>query len=311
MKVLITGAFGFVGTNLSVSIHNSGNSEIIALDINEPENHLYQSFFKWNEIGKLLNLNLDAIVHLAGKAHDTKNTTEEKEYFDINFGLTKQVFDFFLKSSAKKFVFFSSVKAVADKVLGEQLTEDELPNPETAYGKSKLAAEKYMLSQKLPGDKKVYILRPCMIHGPGNKGNLNLLFKVVQTGIPWPLGSFENIRSFTSIDNLCFVVTQILENEVESGVYNIADDEPISTNTLIELIAHSQNKKTRIWKVNRKLINNLAKLGNKIPFPLNGERLKKLTESYVVSNKKLKKALGIEYMPVKAEEGMKKTLVSF
>lgn len=60
-------------------------------------------------------------------------------------------------------------------------------------------------------DKRVYILRPCMIHGPGNKGNLNLLYNVVRKGIPWPLGDFENKRSFTSIDNLCYVVEGLLE----------------------------------------------------------------------------------------------------
>lgn len=310
-RILITGAFGFVGTNLSTSIHNLNNSEIIAVDINEPENHLYNSFVRWNEIEKFANHKLDAIIHLAGKAHDTKYTTEEKDYFDINLGLTKQIFEFFLKSSVNKFIFFSSVKAVADKVTGEQLTEDDLPMPQTAYGRSKLAAENYILNQELPKGKEVFILRPCMIHGPGNKGNLNLLFKIVKIGIPWPLGSFYNERSFTSIDNLSFVVTKIIEKEIESGIYNVADDEVISTNELIALIAESQNKKPRIWKVNRKLIDSFAKIGNKFHLPLNSERLEKLTESYIVSNKKLKKALGIESMPVRAGEGMKKTLDSF
>jgi nucleoside-diphosphate-sugar epimerase len=311
MKVLITGAFGFVGTNLSASISNSSNADIMALDINEPDNHLYNSFVNWNELEKLQNFQFDAIIHLAGKAHDTKNTTDEKDYFDINLGLTKQIFEFYLQSKARKFIFFSSVKAVADKVVGEQLSEDVVPNPQTAYGKSKLAAEKYILSQILPEGKKIYILRPCMIHGPGNKGNLNLLFKIVQTGIPWPLGNFDNIRSFTSIDNLSFVITQILENEINPGIYNVADDEVISTNSLIKLIADSLGKKQRIWKVNKNVIVNLAKLGDIIKFPLNSERLEKLTESYVVSNRGLKNALGIEFMPVAAADGLKKTLASF
>jgi nucleoside-diphosphate-sugar epimerase len=311
MNVLITGAFGFVGSNLSASINSLSNSKIIALDIIEPDNHLYKSVVRWDELDKLNSIHVDAIIHLAGKAHDTKNISNEKDYFDINLGLTKQIFDFFLKSSAQKFIFFSSVKAVADKVIGQQLDEDDLPNPRTAYGKSKLAAEKYILSQALPEDKKIYILRPCMIHGPGNKGNLNLLFKIVQTGIPWPLGSFNNKRSFTTIDNLSFVINQILEKEIEPGVYNVADDEVISTNTLIELIAESQKEKARIWKVNKTVIDNLAKLGDILHLPLNSERLEKLTESYIVSNIKLKRALGIEFMPIKAVDGMRKTLASF
>ena len=117
----------------------------------------------------------------------------------------------------------SSVKAVADEVVGV-LDESVIPSPVTAYGKSKLAAEKYLLSQKPSKGKRVYILRPCMIHGPGNKGNLNLLYNFVKKGIPYPFGSFENKRSFVSIDNLCFVIKELIENKnITSGVYNISD----------------------------------------------------------------------------------------
>ena len=292
---------------------------------------------------------MDVIIHLAGKAHDTKNTTEEKTYFDINVGLTQQIFEYFLQSNASKFIFFSSVKAVADNVNGKYLTEDTIPNSKTAYGKSKLEAEKYLAGRiaeynssladaqperKLPGQpaskveiaadsnrflsafgrpaaKKVYILRPSMIHGPGNKGNLNLLYKLVQKGIPWPLGHFENKRSFTSIKNLQFVIQQLIEKDIEPGTYQIADDQPFSTNSLIRMIAASQGKKARIWKINSKLITLAASIGDKFHLPLNSERLKKLTESYVVSNSKLKQALGIEKMPVNAEKGMRRTLRSF
>jgi nucleoside-diphosphate-sugar epimerase len=311
MNILITGAFGFVGTNLSTAIKTNFNPHLIAVDIIEPGKHIYNDFVDWKSLEKLDWDNIDVIIHLAGKAHDTNNTGEEKAYFDINVGLTQQIFDYFLRSNAKKFIFFSSVKAAADHVNGEQLTEDEMPNPKTAYGKSKLAAEKYILNQSLPNDKKVYILRPCMIHGPGNKGNLNLLYKLVQKGIPWPLGNFDNKRSFVSIDNLAFVINRILEQDIEQGIYQIADDEAISTNRLIQLIAESSANKPRIWHLSKKLIYSLARIGDIIHFPLNSERLKKLTESYVVSNKKMKIALDIKNFPITTEEGMKKTLHSF
>ena len=108
------------------------------------------------------------------------------------------------------------------------LTEDVAPSPVGPYGESKIAAEKYILSKM--GDvrsmsKDVYIFRPCMIHGPGNKGNLNLLYNVVSKGIPWPLGSFENKRTFTSIDNLTFVVNGLLTKPIASGIYHMADDD--------------------------------------------------------------------------------------
>lgn len=309
MNILITGAFGFIGTNLSKSLSKAHSLQ--ALDVQEPMNHDYQSYFSWNTLDQFDWTELDAIIHLAGKAHDTKNTTENQAYFDINVGLTKRIFEYFLASKASKFIFFSSVKAVADTVSGGSLNELATPNSGTPYGRSKLAAEQYLLNQPLPEGKKVYILRPCMIHGPGNKGNLNLLYKLVSKGIPWPLGAFENKRSFTSIDNLQFVIDQIITNDIEPGIYNVADDEPISTNRLIELIAESKNKNARIWNVNQQLISLAGKLGDRIHLPLNSERLKKLTESYVVSNRQLKKALGVERMPVRTEDGMKKTLESF
>ncbi|MFR8029980.1 MAG: glycosyltransferase [Bacteroides uniformis] len=160
-------------------------------------------------------------------------------------------------------------------------------------------------------DKQVYILRPCMIHGPGNKGNLNLLYNVVRKGVPWPLGAFENRRSFTSIDNLCYVVEGLLTKEVASGIYHMGDDEALSTNKLIALMCRALERKPHIWKINRGLMEFCARLGTLLHLPLNEERLHKLTENYVVSNAKIKAALGIDRMPVRAEEGIVRTIKSF
>ena len=160
-------------------------------------------------------------------------------------------------------------------------------------------------------DKQVYILRPCMIHGPGNKGNLNLLYNVVKKGIPWPLGDFENKRSFTSIDNLCYVVEGLLTKDVASGIYHMGDDEALSTNELIALMCEAMGKEPHIWKMNRKMMEGCAGLGTLLHLPLNTERLRKLTENYVVSNEKIKSALGIDRMPVRAEDGIMKTIRSF
>lgn len=305
-KILITGIHGFVGTNL-VKAYKSQYS-IYGLDIISPNMEGIVSTFAWDDLSKIPEV--DIIIHLAGKAHDTKNQTNAEAYFDINTGLTKKIYDWFLKSNAKKFVFFSSVKAAADTVVGDILTEDVLPLPKGPYGESKIKAENYIL-KNLPNNKQVYILRPCMIHGPGNKGNLNLLHKIVSKGIPWPLGSFDNQRSFCSIDNLSFVIKNLIEKDIQSGIYQVADDQPLSTNQLVKLIAQSLNKKSKIWNINKTLIKTLAKSGNILHLPLNTERLQKLTESYLVSNKKIKTAIGVENMPVTAKEGMMKTLESF
>ena len=306
MKILITGIHGFVGSNLVAALKDQ--HAIFGLDIVSPQKDGVLHTFDWHDLRYLPQM--DIVIHLAGMAHDTKNKTDAKAYFNINTGLTIKIFDWFLTNNARKFIFLSSVKAVADTIPGTYLTEDDQPNPKTPYGNSKLEAEKYILNQSLSDNQKVFILRPCMIHGPGNKGNLNLLFKIVQKGLPWPLGAFENIRSFTSIDNLTFIISQLIDRELISGIYQIADDESLSTNELIRLIASAQNRKARIFKIPRQLIYFLSKIGDYLHLPLNSERLKKLTESYLVSNIKIKSVLGLVKMPVSAIEGFKKTFNS-
>jgi len=308
--ILVTGAYGFVGTNLSEYLKSKEYYRQIALDIQKKEVSNYDEGFIWDDLDQFDFNSIDAIIHLAGKAHDTKNTSQAEEYFKINVGLTQIIFDKFLKSNATKFIYFSSVKAVTDSVKNEMLTEDDTPNPQTPYGQSKLKAEEYILSQELPRGKKIYILRPAMIHGPGNKGNLNLLYKLVLKGIPYPLGAFLNQRSFTSIDNLNFIIEQLLIQNIPSGIYQIADSESLSTNELIELIALSIGKKSRILDLPVGIIRMAARLGDLLPLPLNSEKLKKLTENYNVSNKKLIDSLGIT-LPFTAKEGMNKTLKSF
>lgn len=297
-KIIITGASGFVGSNLSDFLKQK-SFETLALSLrNENWKNDFQN-------------DATAIIHLAGKAHDTKNTSGALEYFKINTDLTKQLFDAFLNSEIKDFFYFSSVKATADTVEGI-LTENHLSDPKTPYGQSKLQAEDYILSKEIPQSKRVFIIRPCMIHGPGNKGNLNLLYNVVKKGIPYPLASFDNKRSFLSIDNLNFMVTSMLENkEVASGIYNFADDEMLSTNELVRVISEVSGKKPKLLSVPKTIINTFAKAGDLIKFPLNSESVKKLTENYCVSNQKIKNALNIQKMPITAQQGLQKTIKSF
>ncbi len=313
MKILITGVHGFVGTNLVKAL--SKEHTIYGLDIVSPLKEGVRFTFSWDFLDKPDEIpEVDAIIHLAGKAHDTKNQSAADVYFKVNTELTKKIYDYYLKSKAKKFIFFSSVKAAADRVEGEYVDENVVPSPKGPYGESKIAAEDYIRSkedERIKQGKVTYILRPCMIHGPGNKGNLNLLYGVVKKGIPWPLGAFENKRTFTSIDNLCFIIKGLLTENVESGIYNINDDEAVSTNELIDIICSAMGKKAHIWRIPRGLMEGVAKVGGALHLPLNAERLQKLTENYVSSNAKIKKALGVEQLPVRAKDGLKMTIKSF
>ena len=303
----MSGSTGFVGRNL-IKYLPSKQFNIYPLERSDSKS---ANGFKWHNLNADSLSTINTIIHLAGKAHDTKQTSASQEYFEVNTELTKKLFDLFLTGSSTTFIFMSSVKAVADTV-NSILNEDVDPNPQTAYGKSKQKAEEYLLSQKLPEGKRLFILRPCMIHGPGNKGNLNLLYNFVQKGIPYPLSAYKNERSFLSVDNLNFIIAQIAGiPSIPGGIYNLADDTPLSTNEVVNIIAKENKITPKLWRINSRIINFLARTGDILHLPLNTERLKKLTESYVVSNKKIKKILNITQLPFSAEDGLKLTIRSF
>ena len=304
MRVLITGITGFVGIHLNKALLKQ-NNEIIGVgrEPNASKNIIsYDQLFDGRE-----GVQSSVWVHLAGMAQDKKNA-DASRYFEVNTELTKRIFNHFLKdNSAHTFIFFSSVKAASARV-NDVLTELERGILDTAYGESKRAAEDFLLSQELPSGKRLIILRPTMIHGEGNQGNLKLLYKFVQKGIPYPFGAFECQRSFLAIDNLIFLLEKIIDNkDLPSGVYNVADDNPVSMDNLIGFLATTANKPKRIWKVPAGFIRISAKFGDLLKLPVNTQFLQKLTDNYVVSNQKIKDALNIDKLPVTAEEGIKKT----
>lgn len=310
MNILITGIHGFVGSNLVKAL--APYHTIYGVDIVSPIKDGVEKTFSWSDLENGEVPEPDVIIHLAGKAHDTKNKAASDVYFNVNTGLTEKIFDYFQESQCKKFIFFSTAKAAADKVDGI-LTEDIIPSPVGPYGESKIAAERYILdrSGNLKAGQTYYILRPCMIHGPGNKGNLNLLYGVVSKGIPWPLGAFDNERTFTSIDNLAFIISNLINKNIPSGIYNIGDDIPVSTNELISIICRTLGKQPHILHLNKKFMLFCARVGTVLHLPLNEERLRKLTENYISSNEKIKHAIGVDKLPVDSIDGIAKTIASF
>lgn len=294
MTITITGASGFIGSYLTNLFKDK--YKIFTLSREE----LYLDF----------KINSDIVIHLAGIAHDIREKQNSNMYYQVNNSLTRSVYNKFLISNATIFINLSSIKAVIDS-FDVEITEELTPSPTSDYGRSKLMSDEYILKSQLPLGKKFFILRPCMVHGPGNRGNLNLLHKIVKKGIPWPLGAFENKRSFCSIDNLCFIINELIENnQISSGIYNIADDKPLSTNEVIELISHCQGRNIHIWDIPIFIIKALSKLGDILGLPLNSSRLKKLTENYIVSNKKIKQAIN-KPLPISSKDGLIKTFNSF
>lgn len=296
IRVGITGVSGFVGSNLSRYLEQRG-IEVVDLKL--------RSGYKTEYLN-----GLSAIIHLVGKAHDLKGKAELDEYIAVNTTLTANLYTDFLSSEVPVFCYISSVKAVVDHP-SEIVTETMLATPTTSYGISKQRAENFILSQKPVEAKRTYILRPCMIHGPGNKGNLNLLYQFVSKGIPYPLAAFRNQRSFLTIENLCFVIDQLIKRtDIPSGVYHVADSEPVSTNELIRLIGETLGRKPIMLSVPQIFVKTFCRIGDVLRLRLNSHVLHKLTEDYTVSNEKIVKAIGAP-LPIEAKAGLRKTLSSF
>jgi nucleoside-diphosphate-sugar epimerase len=290
-SIYLTGSTGFVGTKLIES---------------------FKPYFIINRFnkGSRIDINEDIVINLVGKTEDKEVASDFDEYYQINTEFSNRLFDAFLVSKAQIFITISSVKAVANEY-NFKITEEHIPNPKTFYGKSKLLAENYILSKKLPNDKSFYILRPSLIYGAGNKGNLKFLYRVVSKLYIWPFGAFENKRTYCAVENLIFTIKEFLNTEgIPSGIYNVCDDEALSTNELIQLIACSKKRKPVILKIPKTLIIMIISAMDYLIPGVRNDFFTKLTSSLNVSNAKLKKVLG-KNLPISSKDGLLNTFKSF
>lgn len=293
-KIAILGSNGFIGKNLLKTFHKA-----VGISLRDPD---------WQS--KLAGCKV--IVNLIGKAHDHEGVAERDDYYYANLTIAQLIFKEFTKSSAEILIHISSIAAVEELESSRLLAEDEMCRPQSWYGRSKREAEEWLLTQKLPPGKKLIILRPPMVHGPGDKGNLRILYNLISKGIPYPLSSFKNRRSFISVQNFSYFLEQICKSyeKLESGIYHIADDQPISTEEIIDVIKQVTGKKVLNVHLPKLLILGIAKFGDVFPIPLNSKRLKKMTSDLLVSNSKIKALLGIQRMPITAKQGLEATIQS-
>jgi nucleoside-diphosphate-sugar epimerase len=307
MKVLISGSTGFIGENLTRYLERVGHSVV---HLNRRKLDEQGSSLTWDEL-KQLPEDCEVVIHLAGKAHDNEGIVELNEYMAVNHDLSVHLFELFQRSKAHTFIFLSSVKAIADTVEGF-LTENHQAKPRTPYGISKLEAERSLRAKKPKAGQRLFILRPCMVYGPGNKGNLNLLYHFVAKGLPYPLAAFENRRSFLSVNNLNFVIGEIIRDSNLAGdSFNLADDDSYSTNELVSLISKVLDRKVVFIHLPVKLVKIIFKCGDWLKLSINSASLKKLTENYLVSNLRIKKSLKIDSMPFALEKELESTIRSF
>jgi nucleoside-diphosphate-sugar epimerase len=314
-RILVTGATGFIGTNL-VPVLSDAGFDVVPFSLRG-----------WRD--EPFPAGIDAVVNLAGKAHDLDGKSSPDEYFRINTELAERAYSAFLASDAHTFVQLSSVAAVNEESVAGVLDESAAPHPLTPYGRSKLAAERLLLAVEQPEGKRVVILRPTMVHGPGDPGNLGLLFGLISRGVPYPLDAFSGKRTFVSVGNLSWAIAQILADapdvgrasdagatpgtgnahRVPTGVYNVADDDPISTADLVDIIGEVTGRRVRHLRVPAPLVRFGARIGDVVPVvPLTSRRLAKLTEDFVVSGDRLRDALGVDRMPTPTVDGLRSSI---
>lgn len=294
---MLTGASGFVGGHLIDEL--SKTYELHAVSTKKKSIQGIARVYNWGEL-ELINDTFYGVVHLAGLAHDTSNTRKESEYFEVNRDLTARLVKKAKDWEITSFIYLSSVKASVDSTSDIILTEDVSSEAKQVYGRSKLAGEQEIL--KNTEDFKKVILRPVMIYGKGQKGNLKSLEKFIIKRLPFPFKHWRNRRSMLYIGNLTSTITQILRHPIDSGVYFIADDQATSTVELLKYIGNGLSTQPRFIGIPNSVISAFKKV---LPGKLD-KLADKLLGSLEVDTTKLKTALKIKQMPYSTEQGFTK-----
>jgi len=308
MKVLITGVHSTAGSFLVEKF--SPYHTVYGMDHTSEAMEGLSKVFLCTEFS--LMPEVDAVIHLAGKSEDTIDLSKSLEYMENNVGMTRCIFEWFKTSNARQFYYMSSIKVIGNRTDGVELTEDLEPKPFGPLGESKYMVEQYLLDKWML-DKKVYILRTAFLHGHGLfcNDNAKRIFNWVKKGLPYIFGSFECRRSFTSLDNLHFVLAQMLENDVPGGVYHLTDDGSVTSKEFYKLIGQALGKKARIWRLGKGVFKRVAMVLGWFHGYFDNFEYRKLSLNFVASNRKLKKVLGIEAMPFPLQEGLVKSVKEY
>jgi UDP-glucose 4-epimerase len=229
MNVLITGSGGFVGKRLLATKLPEINFTVVSL---RKEDWKQQDFSL-----------MDAVVHLAGKAHEMKPVAD-KVYFDVNYELTKSFFEKVAKDGIQHFIYISSTKVYGDGEY-DNLHEQSACNPSDAYGKSKWMAEQFLIQQNHPV---VSIIRPPLIYGPGVKGNMKKIMELCNSNKLLPFANIHNKRSVVFVDNLIDLIETVLRLQ-KPGVFVAGDIQPVSTTALVATIRKAMHKKRNLFSI--------------------------------------------------------------
>lgn len=304
-NVLVTGANGFIGQQLIRKLISNG----VKINAFIRNSKRLQEFNITIFEGEILNTTAmkkalkgtDAVFHLIAKTHDFSDSENNtKEYFKINVEGTRNLLNACIGSDVKHFVYFSSIKAIAEESK-DILNEDIIPNPTTPYGQTKLIAEKLVAEYGSEYSFKTTSIRLPLVYGPGNKGNIYKMIEAIERGRFIMIGRGENMRSMVYVGNVVDAALAVVEKQqTNNEVYIVTDKINYTVKELYEVICNGLGKKPLSFYIPISIANGLAKIGDigghiiKKPLSFNSEVLRKLTSSLTFSSQKIQDEIGFE-----------------
>ena len=319
--ILVTGATGFIGCHLLPVLHQQGWQTTAAVrdDFRQPLSIPIKTI-KVGEIDDMTDwqealLGIDTVIHLAGRAHILHETISNPEaaFIKVNTKGTINLVKQSLKAGVKHFIFVSSIHAMAAES-DDILNENSSCHPDSPYGRSKLQAEQALIELAKDSNMTWTILRPTLVYGPGNPGNMERLMKLIKRGLPLPFGAIKNRRSFVFVGNLVAAIITCLDHpNAANQIFLISDNQAVSTPQLIRLIAQQIQQPCQLLPVPTTLLRFLGYLGDRIEsitgknLPFNTYNIDRLLGSLAVDSSYIQKTLDWQ-PPFTLEQGLARTI---
>ncbi|MEN3354675.1 MAG: UDP-N-acetyl-alpha-D-quinovosamine dehydrogenase [Betaproteobacteria bacterium] len=251
--VLVTGATGFVGSELCVSLANAGYQVRRALHAGSPAAppDIVVGDINGKTAWRAALEHVDTVIHLAARTHAIRERTHDTlpAYRSINVDGTARLAEQAVKAGVRRLIFLSSIKVNGEETGRAPFRETDIPRPEDPYGITKLEAEQLLTRRASETGLELVIIRPPLVYGPGVKGNLLRLMRLLVRGVPLPLGSIDNRRSLVALANLTDAIVACVRTPHAAGrTYLVSDDEPLSTPALVRKLAESLQVKPRLFR---------------------------------------------------------------
>ena len=292
MKALVTGATGFIGSQLTKTLENNGYSLRILSRNNTTNHDTVICDLGSEEIPESALDAIDIVFHLAGYSHDlVSNPIKDKIYFDVNVKATVDLINIAAKKKVRKFIYISSVKAggIIDK--SNSMTENDQGTPNDIYGATKREAEIELLRIGKNHDIDVSILRPALVYGVKMKGNLAIMMNSIKSGWFPPLPETHNKRSMICINDLIDAILLIASDKRANGrMYIVTDGCHYSSRDIYKAMCQAIGKNTPIWTTPKFVFSLLAWIGDIVKYiPFNSHRYNKIFGNECYSSVELHK----------------------